>query len=76
MNELIYKSEELTGHPNSDIEEDMRSIVMVVEMGNNEEDLKNIYRLKDKILIKKFDFTDIAIWNQIKDRYYKKISQK
>lgn len=76
MNELIYKPEELTGHPNFDIEEEMRSIVMVVEMLDNEEDLKNIYRLKDKILIKKFDFMDIAIWNQIKDRYYKKISQK
>lgn len=71
MNELIYKPEELIGHPNSGLEEDMRSIVMLIEMGNNEEDLKTIYRLKDKILIKKFDVTDSAIFNQLKDRYIK-----
>lgn len=69
MNELIYKPEELTGHPNSGIEEEMRSIVMLVEMGNNEEDIKSIYCLNDKVLIKKFDLADIALLIEFKERY-------
>jgi hypothetical protein len=70
MNELIYKPEELSGHPNSGMEEELKSIVMLVEMGNNEEDIKTIYCLKDKILIEKFDEADIVILNELKQRYY------
>lgn len=72
MEELTYKPEDPSGHPNFELEEDFKSVEMLVELGNNEDDLKNIYYLKDKIFKLKFNAADIALFNQFKERYLKK----
>lgn len=69
MEELIYRPEDPGGHPNIEMEEDLKSIEMLIEMGNNEDDLKNLYKLKDKLFKKKFNAADIALLKQFKDRY-------
>jgi hypothetical protein len=71
MEELIYKPEKPSGHPNYELEEEFKSIEMLIERGENEDDIKNMYYLKDKILKKKFDKKDIALFKQFKDRYIK-----
>jgi hypothetical protein len=54
------------------MEEDFKAVEMLVEMGTNDDDLKKIYYLKDKVLKKKFDAADIALFTQLKERYMKK----
>lgn len=72
MNELIYKPEDKVDRPNPEFEADLKLLETFVEVGENNEDLKNINYLKEKLYSKKFDKADLALITQFKDRYLKK----
>lgn len=72
MEEMIYKTGSIPGHPNRELEDDLKTLEAFVEVGENGDDLRSINYLKDKLYTARFSDSDIALINQFKDRYMKK----